>query len=157
VALALTFDLPESASRRELAVSAFLGICETICIPVQADFRIDLGDGREASADHEVVEHAFAALPRAAGPDFGARLRVVSDQRLLIDVAAPKTTAAPELFITSTEEWAFDVPKLVETADGAAFEVPVLAAPDSPSARATIHYTLVAGEDAVSGTFEIAR
>lgn len=157
VTLALTFDLPDSTRTGDLAVSVFLGICETICIPVQADFRIDLGNDREASADLVVVEHAFAAVPRLAGPDFGARLREASEERLLIDVEGPTAAPASQLFIAATENWAFDVPKLIETANGVAFEVPVLMAPDPPSAPDTIHYTLVAGEDAVSGIFEIAR
>lgn len=154
VALALTFDLPED--RKKLDVSVFLGICEIICIPVQADFSIDLTDTSNATHDRGVVEGAFAALPRPAGDGFGAVLREANGEHLVIDVEAP-SSADPELFVASTGTWAFGTPRRVDAGPRTAFSVPVLSAPDGPADAEAIHYTLVAGEEAVSGTFELSR
>lgn len=155
VALALAFDLPD-AGARNLGVSVFLGICEMICIPVQADFSIDLSDNSQAMPDREIVERAFAAVPRQAGRGFEATLVETGESRLLIGVEVPAAAPATDLFVASTENWAFAAPRRTEDGESAAYEVPVLAAPQDP-VRETIHYTLVSGDDAVSGTFEIRR
>ena len=156
-ALPLTFDLPGNATHESLTASVFLGICEVICIPVQAELDVDLTDASQAVLDRDIVEGAFAALPDAAGPGFGAALSKVGRSNIIVDAEVPANAGDAELYLVQTEDWAFGTPKRIEGSHGAAFDVPVLMAPDSGTAIDTIHYTLVAGKDAVSGTFEIAR
>jgi DsbC/DsbD-like thiol-disulfide interchange protein len=154
VALALTFDLPDA---ERLTASVFLGICEVICIPVQAELDIDLTDNSKAVLDRDIVEAAFAALPEAAGPGFNATLRKAGRSNIVVDAEVPSDADEAELFLVSTEDWAFGTPKRIEGPTGLAFDVPILMAPESRAETNAIEYTLVAGEDAVSGMFEIAR
>lgn len=157
VALALTFDLPEGGNTDRLETSVFLGICEVICIPVQAKLGIDLRETSEAALDHSVVEDAFAALPRPASPEFGAALRGLDRERAVIEVVLPAGSADPELFVASTDDWAFGTPQRAQGDGATAFVVPVLAAPETLATTEPIHYTLIAGDDAVAGTFTIER
>jgi DsbC/DsbD-like thiol-disulfide interchange protein len=154
VTLPLTFDLAGGGMQTRIDASVFLGICEVICIPVQAEFGIDLTDSSEAATHHRIVEDAFAALPQSAHAGFEAVLREADAERAMIDIKTPDNAADPELFVASTERWAFGTP---EPAEGPAFHVPVLSAPEPDGTADTIHYTLVAGGDAVSGTFEISQ
>ncbi len=158
VSLALDFDLPDGAAPDQLNVSVFLGICEVICIPVQAEFGINLTDSSNALPDRNSVEAAFAALPKPASPEFGAVLTDVGEDKLVIEVSLPGSISSkPTLFVASTANWAFDVPQPGDGANGGTFAVPVLIAPEAGAPADTIHYTLVAGDDAVSGTLDIAR
>lgn len=157
VALALTFSLPDAGTVERLGISVFLGICEVICIPVQAGLDVDLTNNSEAVLDRDVVEGAFAVLPRAADPGFGAALREFHRGNIVVDAEIPSGSGEAELFVVSTEDWAFGTPKRTGGPSGTAFDIPILMAPESHASPDTVHYTLVAGEDAVSGTFEIAR
>lgn len=154
VSLALTIDLPAGA--RKLSASVLVGICETICIPLQADLALDLGDDTNGQADADLVDAAFAALPRGAGPSFEASLGDVSETRIVVDTRAPSTQDI-SLFVASSGNWLFGTPTRLGNSNSTAFEVPVFAAPDAPSAPQLIHYILAAGGDAVAGTFEITR
>jgi DsbC/DsbD-like thiol-disulfide interchange protein len=156
VALALTLTLPGD-SAGNLAASVFLGICEVICIPVQAELDVDLTDTSQAVLDRNVVEAAFAALPQAAGPGFNAALRKAGKSNIVVDAEVPSGAGEAELFLVSTEDWAFGTPKRIEGPSGPAFDIPILMAPETRAAASAIEYTLVAGENAVSGTFEITR
>src|SRR5690606_17442235 len=67
VALALTFRLPEGvANAQDVTAHTFLGVCETICIPVQAELTLSLGDNADAAEEAAIVDAAFAALPAPA-------------------------------------------------------------------------------------------
>lgn len=154
VSLALTIDVPAGA--RKLSASVLVGICETICIPLQADLALDLGDDTAGQADADLVDAAFAALPRGAGASFEASVSDVSGTRIVVDTRAPSTQDL-SLFVASSGDWLFGTPTPLGNGNSTAFEVPVFAAPDAPSVPQLIHYILAAGGDAVAGTFEIAR
>ena len=154
VALPLTFTLPPGTSG-VVTVSAFLGICEIICIPVQADFTFDLASS--ADADRATVEAAFDALPGEAKPGFRATLAKSGKDSLTVRAELPPDSAPAELFVASTENWAFGVPKLLQGGGGATFDIPVLFAPEGNAAPETVHYTLVAGGVAVAETLQIDR
>ena len=156
VSLALTIDIPETTDDEALTASVLVGVCDDICIPLQADLGVELNDHDNMQADTEAVERAFAALPRAADDGFLATPREVTDARIVVETTVP-TQGAVSLFVASNENWVFGTPTPADGSAPGTFEVPVFVAPDAPSTPQAIHYVLVAGDDAVAGTFEIAR
>ena len=154
VSLALSIDMP--AGGRKLSASVLVGICETICIPLQADLSLELGAGNTERVDANLVETAFAKLPRRAGTTFRASLSEASENRIIVEAHAPDAHDLT-LFVASSGDWLFGTPVPLGDGNSTAFEVPVFAAPDAPSAPQIIHYVLATGDDAVAGTFEITR
>ena len=155
VSLALTITLPPDHGDM-LSASVLVGVCDQICIPLAAELGLDLADESNAKIERLMVESAFAALPRPAETGFAARLREASADHIVIDADVPTADAA-DLFVASTEHWVFGVPEQVASGPSPVFKVPVVLAPKSSGAGEPISYLLVSGEDAVAGTFEIAR
>jgi DsbC/DsbD-like thiol-disulfide interchange protein len=152
VAAAVTIEPPGGWDGGLLDVSVFIGICETICVPVQAQFQIDAGAA--SPADDEAVAAAFASLPATADAGFGVASAWVDGDELIVDVAVPGTSAA-ELFIASTPSFVFGEPRLEAT--GKRFRVPLLDRPAGAGPTAeTARFTLVSDGAAASGTVEIA-
>ena len=150
VALALTVAGPQAAGPMEFAV--FLGVCETICIPVQATFSVEL-DRSGANAEHEnVVESAFAALPQAARPGFRILDAAISGDSIIVEAELPSDGPA-DLFLASTEKRMFGMAERAAGDGSAVFRVPILSTSDD--AAEEVGYTLVSGQEAVTGTIRI--
>lgn len=151
VALALSFKPPADAET--LHFSVFLGICETICIPVQAMLSVDMAAG--STGDDAAVDAAFAALPAAARPDFGVTSAWVEGDELIVATAVPDGGSQVELFVASTPSFVFGEPKA--SADGRGFRVPLLDRPADPvAAPEAARYTLIAGDEAVTGAVPVS-
>jgi len=152
VSLALTMALPEGAAPpARLDASVFLGVCETICIPVQATLSVDPRNAMADPADAAVVEAAFAALPEPARPGFSAALEAVDDAAVTIRPALPAGVRALDLFVAGTETLVLGTPERTG-ADGA-FRVPV--ALRTGDAGADVTYTLVTDAGAVTGVIRL--
>lgn len=150
VSLALTFALPDdSVLPTRLEAEIFLGLCETICIPVQAslsfDPRNDAGDPEHAS----VVENAFAVLPEPARPDFSARLVEAGETSVLLAADLPEGVRALDLFIAGTPSLTLDTPQKESEGSQTLFRVPVVARTGTGGDE--LAYTLVTDAGAVSG------
>jgi DsbC/DsbD-like thiol-disulfide interchange protein len=153
VALALSFRPPAGAKSAVLDFSVFLGICETICIPVQATLSVDTAAG--SAGDDAAVDAAFAALPAAARPGFGIASAWVEGDELIVATAVPDGAAAVELFVASTPSFVFGEPKA--SADGRGFRVPLLDRPaEAIVATEAARYTLIADGEAVAGTIPVS-
>ncbi len=124
----------------------FLGICQTICVPVSAELHLDPGD--HADGDDAVVEEAFAALPRAEGGEFGAMKAAVAGGVLTVTVAVPAGAEAKDLFVSGEGEFTLGTPVLK---DGA-FTLPIEGPEDT--AGKVLPYTLVTSAGAVSGVLK---
>ena len=96
VALALTFDAATGAVEAA-AFDVFLGVCETICIPVQATLTAD--QPANNSADEVAVATAFAALPGTATTEFGVAAAWTEGEELIVEVALPEGVDVAELFV----------------------------------------------------------
>ncbi len=72
VSLPILFTLAAPQSQTKIDARIFIGICETICIPVQAKLEVDPGTDPDNGADAQAVEAALAALPPEAHPGFRA-------------------------------------------------------------------------------------
>lgn len=150
VSLALTIHLPEGSEGAPVTASAFLGVCETICIPVQARFTLQPGSGTQADA--MAVAAAFAALPDPAREGFRARMTELTDETMVVEVTVPDDVEVEDLFVAGTETLALGAPR--ETAAGTTidFSLPVLRRGEAEGKL--IHYTLVTSAGAVAGTWK---
>ena len=130
-----------------LNAQVFAGVCEKICIPVQAE--LDVRPGRGEAAD-DLVASAFAALPAEAAPDLhliGAR---DANGTLTVTAELPEGTSDAELFLAGAHGWYFARP---QWDGGRTFTVEVYDRLDAAQGDdITWHYTLVADGRAVSGT-----
>jgi len=132
-----------------IEAEVMLGICQTICIPVQASFTFDASAGAEDQRDAFNVQSAFAALPTEPRADFRVNTAEAMDDDLSLTVQIPVSNTKPELFVTA-EGGQITLPDLKESNDGTAtFSARVLKAPRPDT---LLHYTLVQDGAAVAGT-----
>ena len=146
VSLPIVFHL-KSADER-LKGHVFLGVCEKICVPVQATFDFPLdSDQQESSpqaiAARTIIETAFDRLPTPASSAFGISGVKRDGEKAVFDLAVPDPTAPSELFVAS------DTVRLSDTiaVEKGRFTAKVQGKADN----AIIDYTLVQNGKAVSG------
>ncbi|MDZ5698823.1 protein-disulfide reductase DsbD domain-containing protein [Chelativorans sp. M5D2P16] len=153
VALPVVFSLGEPESAGIIEGSLFLGICETICIPFQAEFSFDAGANPYDPADAATVDAAFATLPKEAHAGFSVTNVSRRKGSIEFDTVLPPGTGKPALFIAAPEGAQIAMPELKAHEEGrATFSAEILTA---PGVGAALDYTLVFGEDAVSGTLTL--
>ncbi|PRD45723.1 hypothetical protein C5748_00740 [Phyllobacterium phragmitis] len=153
VVLPVTFRLQEAQAPTRLKGHVFLGICETICIPVQAEFDLPVKPGSPDALAHTLVSTAFDRLPRPATPEFGIREAIRRDGKAVFDVRLPVNGKPAQLFL-SGDAMTFSTPKIEgPEEDGIRFSSTILSGADKTPD--VIDYTLVQGEQAVSGTVDL--
>jgi DsbC/DsbD-like thiol-disulfide interchange protein len=154
IALPVTITLADSAKPARLKGHAFLGICETICIPVTAEFDISIDNTPSDPLTKTQVAKAFEQLPGEASASFGARNAARKDDRVRITVDLPSGDPEPDIFVAGDEGITFGMSKLKSReANSAVFAIPIVAGKDKK--LVPLHYTLVQGEKAVSGTIDV--
>lgn len=151
VAFPVTFRLREPGKPGLIDASIFLGLCEKICVPVQARFRLDPAAAPDDISDAATVAAALKSLPGAEGPDFRAEAQPSPEpEQLTIKVTVPGGSQPIDLFIAGADGFQFGLPKLKRPPDGQPFfVVKVLSRPDKGGGR--LPYTLVSDRGAVSG------
>lgn len=148
VSLGLTFTLPDDAEPSQLEADVFLGVCETICVPVQARLTLDPDAGAHAAEDASTVAAAFAALPGPTRDGFEARLVDMSDDEMRIETELPEGVRPLELFVAGTETLVLGMAR--HDAGSGAFRVAVHDR-DEAGKDERLAYTLVTSAGAVSG------
>lgn len=150
VAFALTLDTPPAT--RTLDASVFLGICRDICIPVQARFHVAVAAAASSGNDEQRVAEAFAALPAQPRPGLRLTGAQLDGDDLILAAEAP---TGAELFLAADAGPLLGTP--TRDGDGARprFRAPLLDGASTVPGR--VIYTLVDGEDAVSGVLVVAR
>jgi len=154
VSFAFTLALPaglETASSLDAAL--FIGLCEQICIPVQAALPVDL-TAAEGPAE---TEAAFSALPGKPTDAFGATLAQAAGGRLEVDVATGSSTGEVALFVATDGRAMLGAPEPAGR-DGATtrFSIQVLSGADTIDAESRFPYTLVVQGKAVSGVLQLS-
>lgn len=153
--IVFTVGAPERFSVIE--ADFFLGICETICVPVQARLTVEPGSAPEDPADAAFVAAAFGGLPGTPDAGFGVREARLSGDVLLVKVSVPAAGSdRAALFLAPEAGYALGTPRS-SGGDGTetTFEVPVLARPAGDAADVVVSYTLTAGDAAVTGNFTL--
>lgn len=121
----LTFR-PNPSGGTQIQAQAFIGICEKICVPFQADLTVVLPQAQSVEdADSRAIDDAFARLPETAGTDFRIEKATLDPSGKQLTVAAqlpafrPSGVAA-DLFVAGPEGFAFGPPKLISDMGGVA-------------------------------------
>lgn len=134
-----------------LTLDVFLGVCETICVPVQAS--LDVMPGADSGPiDLAQVDAAFAALP--AGPRVGFEVTHATaiDDALAIDVEMSGGAGSPDIFLAGRDGLVLAAPEFTPTATGGRFTARIVHRGKGDALQAD--YTLVSGDSAVSGVIE---
>lgn len=151
VSLPIVFALPSPSARTMIDARVFLGMCETICIPVQATLTLDPGSEPENASDATLVESGFAALPGTPQAGFEAKLLPGDQGTLKVQVAAPGDPTAVDFFVAGADKYMFGVPKRVEDNGTVTFNVPILERPATTPVGSSLHYTLTSSAGSVQG------
>ena len=165
VQLPLTFRRTGSAGAQIHAL-AFIGICDKICIPFQADLVVDLPENLTSQDPAKPeVEAAFARLPEAAGADFSIKEASLdlNINQLMVSAKLPAfrpSGAAAELFVAGPQGFAFSPPKLISENDGLA-EWTVRVEPpsgiDADSDAVPLNLVVTLGQRAIEQSVSVGR
>ncbi len=150
VRIPVTFTLREPISPGPIEADIFLGVCETICVPVQAKLTVDPAGDPANLADALAVKNAVATIPMAATADFGIRLAEESEGKIVFEASFPGDPSSAELFIAGEGGYFFGTPVREQRAGKTFFSVEVTR-PDAKLSGPGLHYTLVTGSGAASG------
>ena len=121
----LTFR-PTGSTGGQIHAQAFIGICEKICVPFQAELEVELPASLSAQDSVKPdVDEAFARLPEAAGADFSIDKANLDRNTSQLTVSAKLPAFRPsgvtaELFVAGPQGFAFSPPKLISEQDGVA-------------------------------------
>ncbi len=131
--------------------SVFLGICETICVPVQAKLVVDTSIEPDNASHASIVAGAWAALPRPATADFGAKVIASDEKSVTLEVATPGEADKAELFLACGDGYWFAPAKPATEAGKEIWKAVIITRPKDKPAGEGLHYTLVTPSGAVSG------
>ncbi len=139
VALPLTIRQGVPGKDSLLHARLFIGVCKEICIPVNADFSLDIPSSESPanSIASVMVAGAFASLPGPEDDSFAVGKAELSKDghRVTVTARLPGSTpggAPPQLFVAGPAGWSFAPARLQQRSGGSAtFVVPVAARPDT--------------------------
>ena len=151
VDLPVTFQMRASGATGPIDGIVFLGICETICVPVQARLTVDPAVAPDEPADVAIVQAAVAALPAPSTPDFRVEKVTTSDKQVFLEVRAPADADKIDLFLAGGEGYMFGPPKPVQHEGKINFAADIVTRPKTPPAGPGLHYTLVTATGSVAG------
>jgi DsbC/DsbD-like thiol-disulfide interchange protein len=149
IALPVTFTLSDPTGPAAIGADVFLGVCETICVPVQARFELDAGGDPDNAGDRSAVTAAFEAIPPKAAAEFEVRVAGNDGDKLFLEASFPGDPETAELFVAG-EGYAFTTP-VRETRDGRTYFSVDVTRPDDTPAGPGLHYTLATDAGAVNG------
>jgi DsbC/DsbD-like thiol-disulfide interchange protein len=150
VALPLTFTFKAGSGSSPIEADIFLGVCETICVPVQAKFSVDPKATPDDPLDQAGVAAAFAAIPEAAKPGFSISVAETTGTKVTFEARFPGTPSTADLFIAGADGYVFTTPVRQER-DGKTFFVVEVTPPDEAPVGPGLHYTLATDAGAVNG------
>ena len=153
VTFAVRFRLSDPKAPAEIDARIFLGVCETICVPLQAELSLDASADADNPDDAAIVQAAFDALPGPEQPDFGVTLLAGGKDEVLVEAAFPGEPDAVDFFLVgSTDGYQFAPPQRRVEGERLLFSASILARPDKAPEKGGLNYTLVTAGGAVSGT-----
>ncbi|MDQ2634195.1 MAG: hypothetical protein M3Y78_10720 [Pseudomonadota bacterium] len=151
LALPVTFTLKDPAGSATIDADVFLGVCETICIPVQAQLTVDPASDASDPQDRAAVAAALSEIPPAANPEFEiTEVDQAGDGKVVLEATFPGNPESAELFIAGEEGYVFSTP-VRKQRDGKTFFAVEVTRPDEAANGAGLHYTLVTDAGAVNG------
>jgi DsbC/DsbD-like thiol-disulfide interchange protein len=152
VTFPVTFTLKSPGEPATIEADVFLGICETICIPVQGKFTLDPASDPDNADDQAIVAAAVEALPGPAQPGFGVTDLPGDGKHLLVEAALPSGAEPVEFFVAADQGYMFGTPERADKDGKVIFAVPILDRPAEKPSDGALHYTLSTTSGAVEGT-----
>lgn len=154
VSLPIVFHLTPTDTR--LKGHVFLGVCEKICVPVQATFDFPLDEegqrtSPQAIAARTIIETAFDRLPTPASSVFGIHDVKREGDKAVFDLTVPDPSAPVELFVSSDQIRLSNVVAIDGGQTGQRFATTMHGKADN----ALIDYTIVQNGKAVSGQVKL--
>jgi len=150
VRLPVAFEIADPSLPATISAAVFLGVCETICVPVSARFTIDPQSDPDNPDDTSIVSDAAAALPAPATEGFGLRTVETDKETLTAEAVLPAGAKISDVFIAADQGYYFQAPKISENDGRTLITMPVTKPHTRPSSGG-LHYTLVTDQGAVSG------
>lgn len=159
VQFALEMERGNANASSSLTANIFIGICEKICVPFQANLVVNFTDATSSNSDQVAVEAAFHALPKKADKEFGVISMARASGVLEIVTNLVDTAKTPELFLAGHNGWQFGVPKVKSSsAKTITFEASIYFQPEeNAQPLVSVDYTLVSKSGAVSGVSSFMR
>ncbi len=151
VSLPVSFTVTAPGEPATITANVFLGVCETICVPVQAKLEVDPAADPDNPGDAILVKTALAALPGAAQPDFGATLEPAESEHISILATAPGPADALDVFVAGVDGYVFGTPERHVEGGKAVFTIKILERPDTKPSGKGLPYTLTSAAGAVEG------
>ncbi len=148
VAFTLSMQVPKTAPAIDVAV--FVGVCQEICIPVKADFHVELNSSASVASVEQAVDEAFDRLPAEAKPGFQVTNAEIRSGSLVVEAETPTGSQPVDLFMASSAGPVLGPPAAQPENGRTIFTFPLFDKLTGDAAR--LDYTLVAGEAAVAGT-----
>ncbi|QRM54575.1 protein-disulfide reductase DsbD domain-containing protein [Sinorhizobium sp. BG8] len=140
VALPLKLRQSPGARADTIKASVFLGICDEICVPVQAELSVDVGAESFANPlEIAALDDAEARLPERASEDFRATSASWSGDGKTLSVmfrAPDDDGAPPEVLVSGPEGFQFGVARPTGQGDGSySYEVPLVRKPKAADGK----------------------
>jgi DsbC/DsbD-like thiol-disulfide interchange protein len=151
VTFAVNFKLADRSGPTAIDAKVFLGICQTICVPLQARLHVDAASDPDNADDAATVQAAFDSLPGPEQPDFGVTLVGGSKDEVVVEAAYPGEPNAVDFFLAGSAGYLFGPPERRLNGEQLVFSVPILERPDKAPDSGGLPYTLVSAGGAVSG------
>lgn len=151
VRLPVSFTVPAPGEPATITADVFLGVCETICVPVQARLELVPAADPDNADDAALVKAALAALPGAARPDFGVTVKSSEGEHISFLAASAGAPEAVDFFIAGTDGYQFGTPERHVESGKPVFTVKVLERPAAKPSGKGIPYTLTSAAGAVEG------
>ncbi|MCP9231596.1 hypothetical protein NMG46_15235 [Mesorhizobium sp. LMG 17147] len=151
VSLPVTFTLATPGQPAVIDADIFLGICETICIPVQTRLTVDPGADPDNAEDAALVKAGLATLPATATPDFGINVLPGDHETLIVEASVPGSPEGADFFVAGERDYMFGAPARSVKDGKLIFTVPILDRPSTTPTDGGLHYTLTSAAGAVEG------
>ena len=115
VSIPFTLRALGRAKTQSIKLTAFIGVCQNICIPFQADFEVGSDTGNVAKTDEvDIVQAARIGLPEAASEDFKVLNFHITPDKTLLGVQLQLPEGAPEeteIFVAGPAGYAYSEPQ----------------------------------------------
>ena len=158
VALPLTLVQATPGRASRLDAHLFIGVCKEICVPVKADYTLDIPASAptQSSVATMTIDEAYAGLPKAAGQDFSMVGAALGPDRktIKVEIRVPSASAGkPSLFVDGPSGWSFAPSKLQAIENGIAqFLVPLTGSPKEAGAGGRFVFVARAGSRSIEAT-----
>jgi DsbC/DsbD-like thiol-disulfide interchange protein len=151
VSFPVAFRLADPKAPATIEAKIFLGVCETICVPVDATLSLDTASDPDNADDAAIVQAALDALPGPEQPDFGVTLVDSGKDEVLVEAAFAGEPDQVDFFLAGAEGYQFGPPERRLDGERLLFSVPILERPQKVPDTGGLRYTLVTSAGAVSG------